>query len=135
MRRSQQTISLLVLLALFLLVAAALAPGCKESGIPVFEPKARLLNRVASAEELLIEVNHEVGQARRDGLINQGDIDRLISPSLRKAEQIIKATREVARATATQPATTRPAGTIDDVRQLLLGVRSIIEQVRGGNTT
>lgn len=108
------------------LTLIALLAGC-ASGIPLFDAKARTLNRVASAEELLIETNLVVAQARTDGLLTQAEIDKAITPSLNRAKGIILTTRAVARGTST----TQPTGTLDDARAILISVRSILLQIQG----
>ncbi len=100
--------------------------GCASS-IPLFNAKAKTLNRIASAEELLIEVNTLTAQTRDAGFLTQADIDKAITPSLNRAKGIILTTRAFARGSTTQP-----TGTIDEARAILLSVRSILIQIKGG---
>jgi hypothetical protein len=59
--------------------------GCTASRIPLFQPTARPVNRVASANELITELNNQVVTLRADGVLDQSDINRTIGPVLDQA--------------------------------------------------
>ncbi len=104
--------------------------GCKSGplkDIPIFNPSASLRNRAASAEELLIEVNSTLASLRDDGILTQDAIDKAFKPRLDHAKQIIFTTRAVAKGSTTQP-----TGTLDEARQILIDVRDILNQMKGG---
>lgn len=104
--------------------------GCASTKtIPLFNPSARPLNQLASAEEMLVIVNSDVVQARIDGIIDQRTIDKSIAPSLNKAERIILGARAVLRSTS-QP-TTQPEGTVEEAKAILISVRTILINLRG----
>lgn len=107
------------------LIGVAIGAGGCTDGVPLFDPTARPLNRIASAQEMLIETNLEVSRLRDAGMLKQSEIDSTIAPSLNRAEEIIKGLRAVARGRPT----TQPSGTLEDVKQILLSVQSILEQI------
>jgi len=112
-----------------LCLIALLISGC-TSGIPLFDAKARLINRIDSGLELLAEVNNQVAQARNDGLVTQATIKDAIAPRLDHAEAILKQARAIARASATSQPTTQPIGTLDEARSILKSVQAILLQLQ-----
>ncbi len=108
-------------------LAAGTLQGCTQlKAIPIFNPKASLLNKAASAEELEIEVNNELARLRVAGVLTQAEIDHNFTPKIDKAEMIIKTTRAVARGSTTRP-TTVPTGSLDEAKTLLISVRDILK--------
>lgn len=124
-----QSVILLFMFVFTTFVGAVIVTGCQDAikKIPIFNPKASLLNKVASAEELEVEVNNELARLRDEGILTQAEIDKNFTPKLDKAEAIIKATRAVARST-TKP-TTVPAGSLDEAKLLLISVREILKTI------
>lgn len=115
-----------------MLVLIAISAGCQSTkDIPIFNPKARTLNQVASAQELLIECNDLVSSSVAMGLMTQLEADRVFGPSLDKASRVIKATRAVVLST-TQP-TTQPEASLAQIRELLLSIRAVLIQIRGSS--
>ncbi len=101
--------------------------GCQQmTAIPIFNTKASLVNRTASAEELLIEVTREVSDLRDAKIITQEDVDKTFKPKLAEAESIIKSTRAIAHAATTRP-TTIPSGSLDDAKAILLSIKDVLK--------
>lgn len=113
-----------------IVLLAVLTTGCQSlQSIPLFNPHARLLNQLASAEDLEIQINDTLADLRHRGLLDQSTIDKAFTPSLNKAEKITKSLQVVARST-TQP-TTQPIGTLDEAKTILQSVLTTLEQIKG----
>lgn len=73
---------------LFATLAGVASTGCAEKNIPLFNPDAAPLNRVASANELLTECNTMVADFVAKGWITQVSVNASIGLALDNAAKL-----------------------------------------------
>lgn len=80
-----------------ILLAIILLPGCRQN-IPLFDPQAQPINRIASANEVITEINERLVAARTFGWISQETINQSFSPAIDHATQMVDAAELLIRA-------------------------------------
>lgn len=83
--------------AVTLILAFALMFGCKSAPV-IFRPDARPLNRIASGYEVLAEINGEVAELVRAGVLTQANVNERIGPALDKSRAILESAETLYRA-------------------------------------
>lgn len=112
--------------AILLILAAA---GCQDlRRIPLFNPEARPLNRVASAKEVITECNLRLATYVDRGWISQATVDKTFGPRLDEAARLARDAEALLRAGD-------PAGQpkVDALYDLLLNLRNQLAAIERAN--
>jgi hypothetical protein len=91
-------LTVLFLIVVVVVVVVATSAGC--SPIPLFDPDAQPLNRIASANEVIAELNTLVAGYRDLGWLDQSTINRTVGPVLDRAAADADAAEQLVRAGA-----------------------------------
>lgn len=117
----------MALIGIALLMALGMSQGCANlKRIPLFNPQARTLNKIASANEFINELNQEVSQMRDDGLVTQSQINHDISPSIDSATAIVDESEVLYRAGKTVEAD----GKVASAKAVLQTLKASLEQIK-----
>lgn len=131
MRRRFHPVEWLFLLAPAITAALIATVGCANlKAIPIFNPDAKLKNRIASAYEVLTETNGQVADAVTNGWITQEEVNRNWAPSLDDAHKAIDA----ADAMRVAGDTTGAGQKLDSVKATLQTIRGALERMRKART-
>lgn len=68
----------------------AMSAGCQSmKDVPLFNPQARVMNRIYSARELRTEINNTIVQLRDAGILKQSDIDAKYVPVMNASKALV----------------------------------------------